>query len=449
MGAQLTPELKPEDVKTHVDARELAAQLYKESAQLVEGKDEGDLTSEELTAFETTFDRAKSFDERAEALAPAAEKFKSARERLDYYHGKAKGQPVPWGRYQAHDGGDPVLRMERPKSMGQVFVESDEYTGSIKERADRNGRIGESDRVQVKAATDVIGGGAGPGGALIVPDYLPGILPMPQRPLTVRELFSQDTTDSDTISYAAQTGFDNAAAAVAEATSTAGSGAKPQSSIAWARRTSAVETIATWMAATRKQLADAGQTRALIDNQLRLMLALEEEDQLVNGSGTSPNLRGILNVAGIQTLDLTAVAAATANLDGLRTARRMVATGAARAQADGVVLNPVDSEEFDLMQDGELRYRAGDPFAFGPDQGPPPIWRMRRVESEAVAAGTALVGAFRVGGTVFEREGIVILTSDSHEDYFTRNLVAVLAEERLGFAVYFPAAFVEVTLKAW
>lgn len=437
--------MDPKDVKTFVDAREQAATLYKQAAELVEGKDEGDLTPEELTAFEETFSAAKAMDERAEELAPTADKFKSARERLDFYHTKAKGQPVPWDRYNA---GDPVSRIERPKSMGQVFVESDEYTGSIKDRAERNSRIGESDRVNVKAATDVIGGGAGPGGALIVPDYLPGILPLPQRPLTVRDLFSQDTTDSDSISYAAQSAFDNAAAAVAEATSVADSGAKPQSSIAWTRRTSAIETIATWMAATRKQLADAGQTRALIDNQLRLMLQLEEEDQLMNGNGTSPNLRGILNVAGIQTLDLSAATSTRANLDGLRTARRMVATGAARAQADGVVLNPIDSEEFDLMVDGEERYRAGDPFAAGP-AGPTPIWRMQRVESEAIAAGTALVGAFRVGGTVFEREGIVILTSDSHEDYFTRNLVAVLAEERLGFAVYFPAAFVEVTLDAW
>lgn len=432
----------PEEVKSFVDARELAAKHYKAAADMVQGKSEGDLSAEELETFTETFDLAKRYDDRAEALAPTADKFKSARERLDYYHTKAKGQPVPWGAYHELDV------PSRPKSIGQTFVESDEYTGTIQERAAKNSRIGESDRVSVKAATDVIGGGTGPGGALVVPDYLPGILPLPQRPLTVRELFSQDTTDSDTISYAAQTGFDNAAATVAEATSAAGSGAKPQSSIAWARRTSAVETIATWMAATRKQLADAGQTRALIDNQLRLMLALEEEDQLINGTGTSPDLRGLLNVAGIQTLDLTAAAGDRANLDGLRSARRLVATGAARAQADAVVLNPLDSEEFDLMVDAEGRYRAGDPFANGP-AGPTPIWRMRRVESEAVAAGTAIVGAFTVGGTVFEREGIVILTSDSHEDYFTRNLVAVLAEERLGFAVYFPAAFVEVTLKAW
>ena len=443
----MPPLTDPNEAKTFVDARETAAQLYKDAAQLVEGKDEGDLSAEELETFTEKFDLAKAFDDRAEALAPTADKFKSARERLDYYHTQAKGQPVPWGKY--HDATPPELTQR--KSMGQTFIESDEYTGSIKERAERNGRIGESDRVQVKAASDIIASGSGqPGAALVIPDYLPSILPLPQRPMTVRDLFSQDTTDSDSISYAAQTGFDNAAAAVAQTGdgTTPAEGGKPQSSIAWTRRTSAIETIATWMAATRRQLADAGQTRSLIDNQLRLMLALEEEDQLMNGNGTSPNLRGLLNVSGVQTLDLSSATSDRANLDGLRTARRLVATGLSRAQADGVVMNPVDSEEFDLMVDGEERYRAGDPFSNGP-AGPTPIWRMTRVESEAITAGTVIVGAFKVGATVFEREGIVILTSDSHEDYFTRNLVAVLAEERLGFAVYFPSAFVEVTLDAW
>ena len=36
--------------------------------------------------------------------------------------------------------------------------------------------------------------------------------------------------------------------------------------------------------------------------------------------------------------------------------------------------------------------------------------------------------------------------SDSHADFFTRNLVAVLAEMRAGFAVFRPSAFVKVTL---
>ncbi len=125
----------------------------------------------------------------------------------------------------------------------------------------------------------------------------------------------------------------------------------------------------------------------------------------------------------------------------------MVKTGAGRAVADAVVVHPNDSAEFDLLVDSYGRYRIGDPFAYGP--GPKPIWDMARVESEAIDEGHALVGAFKLGATVLERQGITILTADQHANFFVRNLLVVLAEERLGFPVYFPADFVDVTLKSF
>lgn len=438
------------------DLREQAAAAFKEAAEIVEGKDIQTLDDTQLAAFNAKMADATRLDAEYVKAATGEEQVGTLKERLDFYHGKAKGGPVPWARFQLEN--DAHLAQ---KSLGQAFVESDVYKDLKESGALASERAAFKTtpfNPSLKAATDIVSGTAaaagdrlGGGQSLIVPDYRPGILALPQRPLTVRDLFSNDTTASDQISYAAQTSFDNAAAAVAEAAVDGSpSGAKPQSSIGWTRRTENIENIATWMAATRKQLSDAGQTRSLIDNQLRLMLDLEIEDQLVNGDGTSPNISGLLDRVGVQTLDLSAAAGTRANLDGIRTAKRLVRTGAARANADGVIVNPVDSEEFDLMVDAEDRYRAGDPFGvLGATSDSPPIWRMRRVESEAVTEGTAIVGAFKQGATVFEREGITILTSDSHSDFFTRNLIAVLAETRLGLAVYFPAAFVEVTLKDW
>lgn len=447
-----------------VEIREKAAATFAEARALVEGKDASDISAELEAEFDAKMSEAMEWDTAFTAVAGKDEKFKSLQDKLSFYAGKA-GAQIPWDKTQPTSGILPgqagfhysggLMVPNGFKSAGDLFVESEGYQGLLKSGnlKDDNSTVKfETPRVDTKAASDVIGVSTGATGAaaLVTPQYLPGILPLPQRPLTVRDLFSQATTNSDLLSYARQTGFDNAAAAVAEATSTALSGLKPQSSIAWTRQTSPIETIATWMAATRRSLADAGVIRSLIDNQLRLMLALEEEDQLINGNGTSPNLRGLENVSGIQTLDLSAETDPLTNLIGIRTAKRLVRTGAARAQADAVVVNPVDSEEFDLLRDGEDRFRAGDPFGvLGATSEAPPIWRLRRVESEAVDAGTAWVGAFRQGATVFEREGITILSSDSHADFFVRNLIAILAEERLGFAVFFPTAFVQITLAAW
>lgn len=376
-------------------------------------------------------------------------------ERLAWYTGKVTGQPMTFRRTHLDPNG--------PRSLGEQFVQSDAFkalqasgaldsptskfdTGRVGLGSLGSGIIGSTFGPAFgAAASDIIQTeSGGPAAGLVTPYYYPGILPLNQRPLTVRDIFPVETINQgDHLSYAAQTGFDNAAAAVAQATATNGSGAsggvKPQSSIAWARRTAVFEWIATWMAVTRQTLSDASIVRSLIDNQGRLMIRLEEEDQILSGDGNSPNLSGIRDQSGLQTLDLTG----EDNLDGIRSARTMVATGLSRLEPTFIVLNPLDSEAFDLLKDENGQYRGGNPigdFGFGQS-----IWRLRRVESEAVEEGVALVGA-RGGATIIERQPITVLTADQHSDFFVRNLSVILFEERIGLPVWFPTAFVEVTL---
>lgn len=430
-----------------VELRERAAALFKEAADLVGEKAVDDLDAETEAKFNAKMAEAKTADTEYETAAGREGNAETLRSRLDFYHGKAKGGPIPWQMYTTEDG-------DARKSLGSRFVDSAEYKEVVDSGAltSENAKFA-SGRVkgrEFKAATDVIYSAAGGGGALVTPQYLPGVLGLPARPLTVRDLFSNDTTNSDTLSYARQISRDSAAAAVAQATSVS-TGAKPQSAIGWIRQTSPIETLATWMAATRQQLADAGQTRSLIDNQLTLMLNLLEETELLTGNGSAPHLRGLLHTAGVQTLDVSGVSTSTAqdiarvNLNAIRDAMRLVRTGPAFAQPTGVVINPIDASEIDEIQDTLGRYLGNGPFNTGPNT----LWKMPVVESLAVSEGTAIVGAFKQGATVFEREAINVLTSDSHSDFFVRNLIAVLAEERLGLAVFFPAAFVEVTLKSW
>ena len=107
-------------------------------------------------------------------------------------------------------------------------------------------------------------------------------------------------------------------------------------------------------------------------------------------------------------------------------------------------MNPTDAAKLDETKDTQARYLGQGPFNPAQDT----IWRLPRVESLAITAGTALVGAFKQGATVFQREDVVILTADQHSDFFIRNLVAVLAEERLGLAVFFPGGVLLHTLQA-
>jgi HK97 family phage major capsid protein len=57
--------------------------------------------------------------------------------------------------------------------------------------------------------------------------------------------------------------------------------------------------------------------------------------------------------------------------------------------------------------------------------------------------GMFLVGAFALGAQIYDRLTATVMISTENEDDFIRNLVTVLCEERLAFAVKRPAAFVK------
>jgi HK97 family phage major capsid protein len=409
--------------------------------------------------------------ENEEAFNAAMEAFGDLdrqRAQADTTEGNATTAVDAWKHYSAALTGEEMrfssttVDPKSRKSPGEQFVESSAFRALLEQpdlevpgSAIRTGPIVVGQRRNTRmgaAAGDLIDTESG-GSTAFTQYRLPGVLPLAQRPLTVRDLFpNEDMPSGDSIEYVAQVGFDSAAAAVSQATAVNGSGVtggvKPQSSIRLEERTARATWIATWMAVTRQALSDITQLRALIDNQGTIMIRLAEEDQFLNGTGTAPQLIGILDDdnTGLQTLDLTGLGALD-NLEGIRTARRLARTGVGRIPPTFVVVHPIDSEEFDLLKDNEGRYRAGDPFATGgPDS--PPIWRLPRVESEAITEGTALVGG-RAGATIFDREPLTIRVAEQHSDFFIRNLAVVLFEERVAFPIYFPGAFVEVTLSDW
>lgn len=346
---------------------------------------------------------------------------------------------------------------EKPKlkSIGQMFAESAEYKSMMGQFSD--GRINEKARVQsapmgVKAL--ITGASDTSGGAFVNTDVQNILELMGRRELTLRDLISVRQTESDTVEFVRQTAQLSSAAPVAEATSAAsptapeaagplvpvvGGGYKPEGSIAFEKVTATVKTIAEWVPATKRGLADASQLRGLIDDELRADLAEEEEDQILNGSGTGENLPGILSTSGIQTQAWTADLLTT-----IRKAKTKVRT-VGRVKATGIVLNPEDNERLDLLKgtSNDHFYGPG-PFAAA---GIPTVWGLPIVESEAIAVGSGLVGDFSKA-VLWDREQASITATDSHSDFFIRNLVAILGEQREAFGVTRPKAFVSVDLTA-
>lgn len=281
-------------------------------------------------------------------------------------------------------------------------------------------------------------------GTLVRPDY-DAYVPLPRRPLFFRDLVRERTITSDVVFYPKFTARSNAAVPVAEAT-TQSNGAKPESSLTLAVETETVKTIATWMAVSRRALSDAGQIRQIIDEELRGNVEESLENEMLSGDGTGEHFLGVEHLVG--TTDVVFDTDIKTTIRHMRTAAiktpaYILSAGAMRVNRGNVaiLMNPDDVEEYDLDQDAEARYYTG-----GPVQVYAPMaWGIPIVESEAVTAGNAWMADWTVC-TLHDREDTVIRMSESHSDWFIRNLIALLAEGRWAFTCGRPSGVIKGAL---
>jgi HK97 family phage major capsid protein len=144
----------------------------------------------------------------------------------------------------------------------------------------------------------------------------------------------------------------------------------------------------------------------------------------------------------LQLAGTTAQAFDTDKLTTTRKARTKVrVTG--RAIPTAWVMHPNDWEAIDLLQDNEGRYYYGGPAK----PGQPMLWGLPVVESEAMTEGYTVVADWKLC-VLWDRLQTAISMTNSHSDFFIRNLVAILAEMRAALGWLRPKAFVVTDLTA-
>ena len=345
----------------------------------------------------------------------------------------------------------PAGQPGRGKTIGERFVESDQFKRWMQQIAP-GGHVPESTRgihsppVEYKSLfKDLITGVSDTSaGAFVETDYTRIYEALGRYPLNVLQLINRRTTTSDLVHFVRQTQRVQEATPVAEANVTdyAGStgeisGEKPEGTSHWEPVTTPVKTIAVWIPATKRALSDAAQIRGLIDQELKDDLAEELEDQLINGNGVGENFTGLANTAGILTQAW--------NTDILTTSRQAITTlqVTGRARATAWVIHPEDWETIDLLQDTTGRFYWGGPLA----RGRPQLWGVPVVTSQTLTQGTGYLGDWRKM-VLWDREQANIQVSDSHSDFFIRNMVAILAEMRAAMGVIRPTGFVEVPFES-
>jgi HK97 family phage major capsid protein len=122
--------------------------------------------------------------------------------------------------------------------------------------------------------------------------------------------------------------------------------------------------------------------------------------------------------------------------------RAMTLAFLAYYEPTGVVVHPSDFEDMELTKDTNGQYL----MAVNIQQGAQArVWNVPVIDTPAIAEGTALVGAFGTGAQLYDRDEASIRVAEQHSDFFVRNAVVILAEQRLALACKRPESFVKVT----
>jgi hypothetical protein len=185
-----------------------------------------------------------------------------------------------------------------------------------------------------------------------------------------------------------------------------------------------LQTIAVRTSFSRQLAEDAPFIRQFINDELRWAVLDEVEDQIVTAitgassipTASAPHTGGTLSHA-------------------LRLGMAKISGGQRAYRGTVALVNPDDAAS---IQIGQAASASGctscDPF-----------WGLRLVESAKITAGTAYVVDPR-GLVAFQRGGVDLYLTDSHDDHFAKNILDALAEIRFKAIVANAAAFAKVNV---
>lgn len=416
-GAVLT-EIN-ETVKNLKTSAEKAQEALKKQVSDLEERLKAKAASEDVDKLKTELEKAQKELEAATKSVADVNKY------VEEVEKKLKEKPLG-GKFKA-----------MASRIGEAVTKNWEQIKKLKDRnPGQTIRVDLFDEMEVKAAGDM-------GMANIVnlstfnATPQPGIVTLPNTKVHMRQLIPTGTMDNSSITYLRETGGEGTLLPWAEATATATP--KPQVDMDWIEVRMDAEYIAGWVRVSRKLLDDISAFRSFLQMRLMEMYFDAEDNQILNGNGTSPQLAGLLTNAS------ALVTTATISIERIIDAISQLET--TKYTATGIIMHPKDfytiaknkasgSGEYDLpgivvIQGGQL-YVAGVPV----------------YKTTAMTQGTFLVGDFSMGCQLFVRENPRIEFFDQDRDNVITNKITVRIEGRAGLAIYRTAAFVKGTMVA-
>jgi len=290
----------------------------------------------------------------------------------------------------------------------------------IKSEAFKQVAAGQANKARIEVKNTVV---TGP--TTVQPQLQPGVIPGNFLPLTLRQVIPAITVSSNSVNSLRELSWTNDAAEVSEGS------AKPESDITFEEYDVAIRTVAHWIKVSNQLLADAPAIAAYIDVRLRDGLAQRIDRQLLLGNGTSPNLSGLTDTGNFTAFTATTGANLVESINKAKYA--MWATGNV---PDTVIVNPADWGAMEVKREGAGTgaYLYGAP-GIAASMNP---FGVQVVLSNNMPVGYFVIAALRSSAIVYQRAGAVVEAGYVNDD-FTKNLVTLRAEERLGLGVDRPA----------
>lgn len=270
----------------------------------------------------------------------------------------------------------------------------------------------------IRAALTNDGKGSTADGGIASHPERSGIVGPVARPLRLLDVLPSRPTSSDAVEFVQLTATGEVGEQVTEGDT------KEELDFDGTLARAEIATIAGWTAASKQVLADHEALRAQIDLVIRNKLLSRLENQIINGAGTTGKINGLLNQA---TVFVPSIGAVAADIIG----EALVTQANYGYLPSLVLLNPFDWYRIQIAKTAtEEAYLFGSPTT----PVPPALWNAQVVWTPSMPPGTgATIDTSLV--TVLDREQIAVTVSNSHADYFVRNLVAILGELRAGLEV--------------
>lgn len=326
--------------------------------------------------------------------------------------------------------GEPAIDL---KSLGVRFTEMPEFKQLVGGKINKARLEIENESMYgwiAKAITNATGQNQP-----LVPDQrLGGVIQTPNRRLRIRQLLPTGRTTSNLVQFVRENVFTNNAGPQAGGSPTAAGEnlTKNESDITFTLANAPVVTLAHFILVSRQVLDDAPMLESYINGRLLYGLALEEEDEILNGDGTVGTLDGLMHQATAYNRGQTGT-----KMDWLR--RAITQLQLSEYDAEFMVLNPADWEDIELTKDTQGRYVIANPQSLIS----PVLWGLPVIPTNSMAAGQFLVANGTQAAQIWDRQSPAVELSREDSDNFRKNMVTLLAEERLALTVYRPTALIK------